>query len=213
MNTTSDSHILVVDDDTRLRSLLEKFLSQYFIVSTAANAQEALQLLDGYQFDLAVMDIMMPDLSGLELIQQTPCPVLFLSALGTADQRITGLKVGADDYLVKPFEAEELLLRIEAILNRTNTGKENNVVFTGYVYNTDEKTLYKNSVSVHLSDNERSLIDVLCLHINQNVERLTLADQLGIEERSIDVQINRLRKKMPEAQIQSIRGVGYRLIP
>ncbi len=125
---------------------------------------------------------------------------------------MTGLKVGADDYLVKPFEPEELLLRIEAILNRTTTRQDNVVHLGKYSFDTKTHELYENDVIIHLSSNERSLISILYTHLNEDVSRYKLAEQLGIEERSIDVQINRLRKKLPDAHIQSVRGIGYRLV-
>lgn len=205
------AHLLVVDDDDRLRALLERYLTgEGFVVSVAPDAAAARDLAAGYQFAAAVVDVMLPDASGLELAAQLPMPILLLTALGEGEDRIKGLEAGADDYLAKPFEPRELVLRLQAILRRTAPPATIN--FGPYAWHPETKQLQQHGKEVMLSDGERTLLGVMVEQINHDVPRQSLADAAGIGERSVDVQITRLRRKLEGATIQSVRGVGYRLV-
>lgn len=215
-------HILVVDDDDRLRALLKRFLSeQDFMVSAAANAAEARRLLALFTFDLIILDVMMPGETGLELlasIRQKHAPVLMLSAMGEADDRIAGLEIGAEDYLVKPFEPKELVLRVKAILRRSAVQKEKakTLRFGDYAFDVDGGQLRRGAETIALTSTELALLKQLAEHAGKPVAREALAKLLpgGASERSVDVQITRLRKKIEESDgkpvyLQTVRGAGY----
>ncbi len=221
-------HILVVDDDTRLRSLLGRFLrEQEFVVSTAKDADEADMFLNQYRFDLIVLDVMMPGINGFEFLkklrEESNVPVLMLTAMGETDSRIFGLEQGADDYLPKPFEPKELVLRIKSILKRLPKIETSQSVlnFGSCVYNILKKEL--TSVSgeiIHMTNVEQQLLSVLGQKAGQIFTREKLAEILGAgnNPRSIDVQITRLRKKIEKDSknpryLQTIRGKGYMLLP
>jgi two-component system phosphate regulon response regulator OmpR len=216
-------HILVVDDDDRLRALITRFLKENgFAVSTARGGGEARELLTLFTFDLMVLDVMMPDETGLALaksVKNLP-PILMLSALGGADDRVAGLEVGADDYLAKPFEPRELVLRIRSILRRSSpaTGAAQKVTFGAYVFDRANAQLTCDGEIVHLTAAETTLLTLLASAMGKPVSREVLARGVGLEtgaERGVDVQITRLRKKLePEGRphyIQTVRGEGYQL--
>ena len=224
----ADKHILVVDDDTRLRSLLQRYLrEQNFLVSAAKDVAEAEMFLNNYSFDILIVDIMMPKITGTEFLQQlrennNSIPVILLTAMGDTDDRIKGLEYGADDYIAKPFEPKELVLRINNILRRTISMKKmsTRLVFDGTYYDLDKGELVTADGSVvHITPVERTLLNVLGQKAGDVHTREELADILGVAEnlRTVDVQITRLRKKI-EADtknpryLQTVRGKGYMLI-
>lgn len=216
-------HILVVDDDDRLRNLLMRYLcEQGFAVSQAADAAQARKLLEVFQFDLAVLDVMMPGESGLSLAGtlNNTLPVLMLSALGETENRLEGLEVGVDDYMAKPFEPKELVLRIRAILRRAPKPSETTwVTFGDYRFDTARQQLHGASGVIYLTSAEATLLSLLARAPNEAVSREALARGLGIEpgnERGVDVQVTRLRKKIEAEEgrpqhIQTVRGAGYQL--
>lgn len=222
------SHILVVDDDRRLRTLLGRFLrEQNFAVSLAGDAMEAFMFLKQYHFDLIVLDVMMPQMNGFEFLKkirlESNIPVLMLTAMGETDDRINGLEIGADDYLGKPFEPKELLLRIRSILRRIPK-KEADTGFLNFgtsVYDIAAKELKTTSGKiVHVTNVEQQLLTILGQKVGQIVSREKLAELLGAGSnlRSIDVQITRLRKKIEKDSknpryLQTVRGKGYMLLP
>lgn len=223
------SHLLVVDDDTRLRSLLQRFLRESgFMVSAAKDAAEARWRLEEYDFDLLVVDIMMPNESGLEFLsklrEENDVPVILLTAMGETSDRIAGLESGADDYLPKPFEPKELVLRIKSILKRAPKAATQAVEILNLglcIYNLSTKELTsKQGQVIHITPVEQSLLSVLGQKYGQVFSREKLAEILGAGQspRSIDVQITRLRKKIEKDSknprfLQTVRGKGYMLLP
>ena len=217
------AHILVVDDDRRIRQLLQSYLTEHgFRVSVAATAAEARQRMEGIVYDLLVLDIMMPGESGLQLTQALRregfgVPVLLLSALADASDRISGLEHGSDDYLPKPFEPRELLLRVQNLLRRSETAVRirSEVFFGGFTFSLRRGELRKEGELVRLTTRERDFMRLLAGRPGTAVGRAELAPA-GSEEgaRSVDVQINRLRQKI-EADpsnpvfLQTVRGAGY----
>lgn len=228
MSDMQKKHILVVDDDTRLRSLLQRFLLKSdFLVSSAKNANEARARLSQYDFDLIILDIMMPEESGLEFLQklrqESDVPVILLTAMGETADRIAGLETGADDYLPKPFEPQELILRIKNILRRAPAQKlaaPETLSLGLCVYNlTTKELLTKQGQVVHITPVEQALLSVLAQKFGQVFSREKLAELLGAGQspRSIDVQITRLRKKIEKDSknprfLQTVRGKGYMLL-
>ena len=219
-------HILVVDDDDRIRTLLKKYLTRNdFRVTSAASAASARKLMTTFDFDLAILDIMMPGESGLDFLESLRArgkavPVLLLTARGEASDRIEGLKKGADDYLAKPFEPEELMLRIAAILRRTHVEPPpEEIEMSGLVFNAARGELTEGSRRVRLTEAELQLLSMLAARAGEPVSREELAEKSpGSTERSIDVQVTRLRRKIePDPRqpihIQTVRGIGYRLMP
>lgn len=222
-------HILVVDDDQRLRDLLGKFLADKgYRVSVAADASEARGRLRGVDFDLMILDRMMPGEDGLSFIrdwrQQNDTPVLMLTAMGDVEDRIAGLEGGADDYLSKPFEPRELLLRIGAILRRADMVKEideqvpNVVHFGGFSFDCRRRLLTHGDTSVRLTEAEAGLLAVLASSSGTALSRESLAarDGQGGNARTVDVQITRLRRKIEQdpkfpRYLQTVRGMGYML--
>jgi len=218
-------HILVVDDDNRLRKLLEKYLKDNdFIVSVAKGAKEARERLQEERISLIVLDIMMPDETGIEFANKLQkdeniIPILMLTAMGEPEDRITGLETGIDDYLVKPFEPRELVLRINTILKRYKQEGEkisSKVIFGEFVFNTKTLTLKKNEEAIHLTSGEIELLKILAKNQGKAVKREEFAEYTGlnISDRSIDVQILRLRKKIEKdphqpQYIRTIRHKGY----
>lgn len=219
--------ILVVDDDERLRKLLYKFLSENgFKVMTCASADEARHTLDVFQFDLIILDIMMPGESGLELTQsldgKIKTPILLLTAMGESHHRIDGLEKGAEDYLTKPFEPKELLLRVQKIIKRTTLATRQDTVcrMGNFSFQVDKGFLYEGQTLIKLTDTEAKLLTILFHKKGTPISREDLAkdNMLNINPRSIDVQITRLRKKIepnPKAPlyIQTVRHEGYVLRP
>ena len=217
----SKPHILVVDDDTRLRELLLTFLrDQGFAVTPAHHAEDAKRKLALFRFDLMVLDVMMPGQTGVEFARTLGAgapPILLLTAMAETQDRVDGLEAGADDYLVKPFEPRELVLRIRAILRRTEIGRERKtvVIFGEYQFDTASGKLLKNGAAFTLTTGESQLLRALALKAGEPVQRTELAAALGsgANERSVDVQMSRLRKKIePDGKplyIQTVRGAGY----
>ena len=226
MNSHADqtaSHILVVDDDRRLRELLQKFLVENgFMVTTVEDAAEARARLKGLTFDLIVLDVMMPGESGLELTQYlragNDVPILLLSAMGEAGDRVAGFESGADDYLAKPFEPRELLLRIASILRRAGPPPEapTAVRFGDYVFDPAQSELRKGDELVRLTSGEAALMRVFAANPGITLSRLELSQEsrLGGNERAVDVHIARLRRKVEEDRkspryIHTVWGEGY----
>ena len=220
-------HILVVDDDTRLRNLLQRFLrDKSFLVSTAKDADEARFMMQQYKFSLLIVDIMMPKESGLEFLgklrEENSVPVIMLTAMGDVEDRIAGLEQGADDYVAKPFEPKELLLRIGSILKRTpEEKKENQKLDLGvFVFDMQTKKLFsKQGQQLHITPVEQNLLAILGAKSGQVFSREKLSEILGAGQspRSIDVQITRLRKKIEKDSknpryLQTLRGKGYMLL-
>jgi len=218
-------HLLVVDDDTRIRDLLSRYLSeQGFRVTVAADAAEARRRLDGLRFDLIILDVMMPGESGLSLTeslyQNKTTPVILLTAKAEAESRIAGLQAGADDYLPKPFDPRELVLRINNILRRNATPdapKIEQVMFGPFTFSIVKKELRKASEHIRLTDREQEIMLLFALRAGDTIPRHELiGDDAEVGERTIDVQINRLRRKIEEdpanpIYLQTVRGIGYRL--
>ena len=229
MATLADlPHLLVVDDDSRLRGLLARYLGEHgHLVTTAASAVEARAQLRSLAFDLLVLDVMMPGESGLDFAHSLraegrPLPILMLTARGEPEQRIAGLEAGADDYLPKPFEPRELLLRIAAILRRATRPPEPRlgVRLGRWRFDPDRAELAAGGDVVRLTDVEASLLRVLAQTPGIVVSRDELADRsrIPINARSIDVQVNRLRRKIESdpkipRYLQTARGSGYVLRP
>jgi len=225
-------HILVVDDDRRLRELLNRYLRDNgFVVTSARDAAEARRLQDGMEFDLIVLDVMMPGESGLELARSlrersNDVPILMLTAMGEPSDRIGGLEAGADDYLPKPFEPRELLLRIRTILKRTmrsapQAEPAREIRLGPLRFDRDRAILLDESGGVvRLTTAEASLMTALSEKIGEILSRETLGDRCAIEggDRAVDVQVARLRRKI-EADaknpryLQTVRGRGYVLRP
>ena len=231
--TDAGSHLLIVDDDERIRGLLQKYLMRNgFIVTAARGADHARRLLAGLEFDLIVLDVMMPGEDGISLTTalraRMATPILLLTAKGEAEDRIAGLEAGADDYIVKPFEPRELLLRINAILRRSPGGKAGEagpkVLRLGDVrYDVGRGELWQGDTPVRLTATEAQLMRIFAARPGEPVTRLQLVEELGraggqAQERAVDVQITRLRRKI-EADprqpryLQTVRGSGYMLAP
>ena len=218
-------HILVIDDDRRIRDLLSRYLSeQSFRVSTAADAADARRKLDGLSFDLLIVDVMMPGENGTEFThdirQRLDVPVLMLTALGETEARIKGLEAGADDYLAKPFDPRELVLRINSILKRVRVEAPpsvEQVLFGPYTFSVLTRELKKEGEPIKLTDREREIMVMFAQNAGQVVPRLDLVgEDATASERTVDVQINRLRRKIeidPAAPtwLQTVRGIGYKL--
>ena len=223
-------HLLVVDDDDRIRELLKEYLAgRGFRVSTAADAAGARRLLAALRFDLLVLDVMMPGEDGFSLtrwLRARPgvagvAPVIILTARGQPDDRIEGLKLGADDYLAKPFDPEELVLRIEAILRRAaSTGAEIRQIKLGRcLFDTVRGELTADGASIRLTESEANLLKVLATASHAAVDRFDLA---GVNSdaggRAVDIQVTRLRRKLePDPSnpryLRTVRGRGYMLTP
>jgi len=225
MNDLQDSaHILVVDDDDRIRTLLKRFLQERgYRVSTAPHAEKALATLNALEFDLLVLDVMMPGMDGFGLTEavrtRSETPILLLTARGDTEDRIKGLSLGADDYLAKPFEPEELILRINAILKRTKpaTAAISQVEFGDWRFDVEREQLRRGDELIRLTGGESALLSALAASAGQTVSRLTLSERTGSGERAVDVQVTRLRRKIetdPKEPIhlQTVRGEGYRLV-
>ncbi len=227
MTTPQDDapHVLVVDDDRRLRELLSRYLSENgFRVSNAQDAGEARRKLESLEFDILVVDVMMPGETGVSLTkslrENMEVPILMLTALADLDNRIEGLEAGADDYLPKPFEPRELLLRINSILKRTAKPIEpaiEQVNFGDYMFSVKREELTLEGEAVRLTDREREIMMIFASKPGGTVARHELLGSESIAgERKIDVQINRLRRKIETDPanpkwLQTVRGVGYKL--
>jgi len=226
-SSVQDPHLLVVDDDERLRSLLQRYLSSNgFRVTAAANAEDARTLMKSMAFDLLVLDVMMPGESGFDLTksvrQSSQVPILILTAKGEAEDRIAGLEFGADDYLPKPFEPRELLLRVSALLRRAAPPAHTahaEVKMGDATYDPERGQLRRKGKPVHLTSSEAALLKLFAANAGRPFSRTDLCSRLGVSlERSIDVQVTRLRRKIEEdpklpLYIQTVRGIGYMLVP
>jgi two-component system phosphate regulon response regulator OmpR len=226
-----DAHLLIVDDDERIRGLLQKFLIRNgFLVSVARDAMQARKILGGLEFDLIVMDVMMPGEDGVtltrDLRKKMATPILLLTARGETANRIEGLEAGADDYLVKPFEPKELLLRINAILRRVPQAKAAEPVrqflHMGTVrYDLDRGEMWRGEAPVRLTATEAALMRVFAAQPGVPLSREKLVADQGedaTQERAVDVQITRLRRKIEDdpkvpRYLQTVRGEGYMLQP
>ena len=228
-----DAHLLIVDDDERIRTLLQKFLMRHgFLVTAARDAGHARRILSGLDFDLIVLDVMMPGEDGLALtaaLRETmQTPILLLTAKGETEDRIEGLEAGADDYLAKPFEPKELLLRINSILRRVPPSEPADatpkVLSLGALrYDVEKGTMWDGDTPVRLTATEAQLMRIFCGALSEPLSRTKLVEDLGrdggqAQERAVDVQITRLRRKI-EADpkqpryLQTVRGAGYMLAP
>ena len=234
MNTGPDAaHILVIDDDQRIRDLLKRFLARNgYLVTVARDAAHADRLLQALAFDLMVVDVMMPGEDGLSFTRRireaTETPVLLLTARGETGDRIEGLEAGADDYLAKPFEPRELLLRVAAILRRAappvpDIEPPKTLTLGDKRYDLIRGELSAGESAVRLTSTEQALMRVFSKQPNEPVSRLRLAEELGgtegeVQERAVDVQITRLRRKIERdpknpRYLQTVRGAGYMLTP
>jgi len=233
MSIETDPHLLIVDDDERIRSLLQKFLMRNgFLVSAARDAAHARRLLSGLSFDLLVLDVMMPGEDGVSLtksLRETlDAQILLLTARGETSDRIAGLEAGADDYLAKPFEPKELLLRINAILRRAPQPEaalnRPKVMHLGPVrYDMDRGELWRGADLVRLTATEGQLMRIFSAAPGEALSRTQLVEELGrdrgqAQERAVDVQITRLRRKIETdpkqpRYLQTVRGEGYLLSP
>ncbi|WP_024506150.1 response regulator transcription factor [Bradyrhizobium sp. ARR65] len=218
-------HILLVDDDRRIRDLLSRFLcSEGYRVTTAMSASDARAKLIGLHFDLLILDVMMPGETGFDLArfirQSSTVPIIMLTARHEAEARIEGLQIGADDYVAKPFEPRELALRIGNILKRTTPPPAEaleQVAFGPYIYHLGRGELRQGEEIVHLTDREREMLRILAENHGETVPRGALTGNGTVNERAVDVQINRLRRKIERDPanplfLQAVRGVGYRLV-
>lgn len=222
------SRILVVDDDTRLRELLESYLTENdFSVKSAKNAEEARALLGKDAFDLMVLDLMMPGESGLSLAKSLRAssqgeggqiPILMLTAKADGEDRIAGLEAGADDYLTKPFEPRELILRLHRILDRAGRGaQEDSLIKMGsYIFDKNTQKLFKGKDVIHLTSLEQTLLAAFSEAPGKPLSRDQLAEAGGVclSPRTVDVQMTRLRKKIEEdpkkpLYLQTVRHKGY----
>ena len=215
------AHILVVDDDDGIRSLVKKFLSENnFLVSTAESAENASKKIKLIKFDLIILDIMMPGKSGLEFIKENKrylnTPIILLTAKGEPSERIEGLEIGADDYLPKPFEPKELILRIQNILNKTiKTDQKRVIEFENVKIDLNKLLIFKNDKEFKINATEKTILEKMINNPGKTFSREDIGQLINLDkERSIDVIITRLRKKIeidPKNPkfLQTIRGVGY----
>ncbi len=231
--SATDAHLLIVDDDERIRTLLQKFLMRHgFLVTAARNAAHARRLLVGLEFDMIILDVMMPGEDGLSLtrsLRETmTTPILLLTAKGDTDNRIEGLEAGADDYLPKPFEPKELLLRINAILRRMPEATPRDitpkVMTLGAIrYDMERGEMWQGEDLIRLTATEIQLMKIFAAKPGEALSRANLVEELGrdrgqAQERAVDVQITRLRRKIEEdpkqpRYLQTVRGAGYMLAP
>jgi len=228
-----DAHLLIVDDDERIRGLLQKFLIRNgFLVSAARDAGHARRILSGLDFDLLVLDVMMPGEDGISLTrgirEHSSTPILLLTARAETEDRIAGLEAGADDYLAKPFEPKELLLRINAILRRmpeqvAHDGAPKYLNLGPIRYDTERGEMWRGEDLVRLTSTEIQLMKVFAAKPGEALSRTQLVEELGrdrgqSQERAVDVQITRLRRKLEDnpkqpRYLQTVRGAGYMLAP
>ena len=219
-------HLLLVDDDRRIRDLLSRFLTgEGYRVTTAKSAADARAKLLGLHFDLLILDVMMPGETGFDLARfirkASAVPIIMLTARHEAESRIEGLQIGADDYVAKPFEPRELVLRIANILKRAApviAPPVESVAFGPYIYHLERGELRDGDKIVHLTDRERDMLRILAATPGETVPRGALTGGDGsVNERAVDVQINRLRRKIERDPanplfLQAVRGIGYRLV-
>lgn len=219
-------HLLVVDDDRRIRELLARFVAKDgYRVTLASNADEAWSHLKHFAFDLIVLDAMMPGQTGFdfasELRRSSDVPILMLTAKAEPDDKVRGFEAGVDDYLTKPYEPRELLLRIASILRRAMPRaakvEDQTVRFGDFTFDPAKGELRQGETPVRLSERERDILAVLAAARSETVSREALGASDAANERTVDVQINRLRRKIERdpaepMHLQTVRGVGYRLV-
>ena len=215
------AHILVVDDDDGIRSLVKKYLNENnFLISTANSAEDAAEKIKIVKFDLIILDIMMPGKSGLEFIQENKkkidTPIILLTAKGEANERVMGLEIGADDYLPKPFEPKELILRIQNIISKTKRNDLKRVIeFKNIKIDLNKNLIIKNDLEFKINNTEKIILEKMINNPGRTFSREDIGLQIDSDkERSIDVIITRLRKKIeidPKNPkfLQTIRGSGY----
>ncbi len=215
------AHILVVDDDDGIRSLVKKYLNENnFLITTAENAEDAKKKIELIKFDLLILDIMMPGKSGLEFIQENrkklETPIILLTAKGEPSERIEGLEIGADDYLPKPFEPKELILRIKNILNKTNKISQKRVIeFDKIKIDLNKLIILKNNKEFKINNTEKIILEKMINNPGKTFSRENIGTLINLDkERSIDVIITRLRKKIEDDPknpkfLQTMRGAGY----
>jgi len=215
------AHILVVDDDDGIRNLVKKYLNENnYLVTTASSAEDALEKINLIKFDLIILDIMMPGKSGLEFIKENQkrleTPIILLTAKGEPSERVEGLEVGADDYLPKPFEPKELLLRIKNIIEKTKKNDQKRIIqFANIKIDLNKQIILKEKTEYKINNTEKKILEKMINYPGKTFSR----EEIGIlieldKERSIDVIITRLRKKIeidPKNPkfLQTIRGAGY----
>ena len=215
------AHILVVDDDDGIRSLVKKYLNENnFLITTAQNAEEAITKIRLIKFDLIILDIMMPGKNGLEFIREyknkLDTPIILLTARGEAKERIEGLEIGADDYLPKPFEPKELILRIQNIIDKTNINNQKKVIeFENVKIDLRKLLILKDSSEFKINNTEKIILEKMINNPGKIFSREDIGQLINLDkERSIDVIITRLRKKIeidPKKPkfLQTVRGAGY----
>ena len=221
------AHILIVDDDRRIRHLLTTYLRGHgYRATSAASVKEARGFLDSLAFELIVLDVMMPGENGFDfaadLRRESDVPILMLTARGEPSDRVRGLEIGVDDYLAKPFEPRELLLRVGSILRRAKAPPIRTIVacvrFGGFTFSLERGELKTEDEAVRLTERERDILRLLSESAGKSVSREALSGSGGAaNERTIDVQINRLRRKIERdpanpVYLQTVRGAGYRLV-
>ena len=215
------AHILVVDDDNGIRTLVKRFLDENnFIVTTAKSAEDASEKIKIIKFDLIVLDIMMPGKNGLEFIEENKkkldTPIILLTAKGDTKERVEGLEVGADDYLPKPFEPKELILRIKNIINKNNKKDQKRIVeFENIKIDLNKQIIFKDNFEYKINNTEKKILEKMINNPGKTFSRDNIGSLIDLgKERSIDVVITRLRKKIeidPKNPkfLQTIRGAGY----
>tara|TARA_B110000008_G_scaffold268126_1_gene295915 strand:+ start:80 stop:757 length:678 start_codon:yes stop_codon:yes gene_type:complete len=215
------AHILIVDDDDRIRELVKQYLNENnYLVTTAANAEEAKEKVIIIKFDIIILDIMMPGQSGLEFTQENKdkidTPIILLTAKNEPDERIEGLEIGADDYLAKPFEPKELILRIKNILNKTKNKNHKRIISFGNVkIDLNKLLIIKDLKESKINNTEKKILEKMINEPGKKFSREEIGKLINLEkERSVDVVITRLRKKIEvdpknPKYLQTIRGTGY----
>ena len=215
------AHILVVDDDDGIRSLVKKYLNENnYLVTTANSAEDAVEKIKIIQFDLIILDIMMPGKNGLEFIQENQkkleTPIILLTAKGETSERVEGLEVGADDYLAKPFEPKELILRIQSIIKKTKKNDQKRIIkFENIKIDLNKQLIFKNDIEYKINNTEKKILEKMINNPGKTFSRENIGMLIELDkERSIDVIITRLRKKIeidPKNPkfLQTIRGAGY----
>ena len=215
------AHILVVDDDDGIRSLVKKYLNENnYLVTTAINAEDANEKVNIIKFDLIILDIMMPGKNGLEFIEENKkkieTPIILLTAKGQASERIEGLETGADDYLPKPFEPKELILRIQNIIEKTKQKIQKRFIeFENIKIDLNKQLIFRNNSEFKINNTEKKILERMINKPGKIFSREEIGQLIDIDkERSVDVIITRLRKKIEESPktpkfLQTIRGAGY----
>ena len=215
------AHILVIDDDDGIRSLVKQYLNKNnFLVTTASSAESAVEKILIIKFDLIILDIMMPGKNGLEFIKENKkkidTPIILLTAKGEIDERVEGLEIGADDYLSKPFESKELILRIKNILNKTKKNNQKRIIeFDNIKIDLNKLLILKDKIEFKINNTEKIILEKMINKPGQTFSREDIGRLIDLKkERSIDVIITRLRKKIEvdpknPKYLQTLRGVGY----